>query len=133
MKIQTKDSSGKPNGYLIPVWSALQFPDLRPDQVYVTVIAPQCRKGPHLHKVRRGLFAVISGLVSVRLRTPDGEYLDPSCADLIHVPPGYAAAVYNHGNTEALVINMPSPAWSPEEPDDWPIEDWKDPEVWRNA
>lgn len=48
----------------------------------------------------------------------------------LHVPPGYPCALYNYGDTEALVLNMPSPAWSKDDPDECPVEDWKDPEDW---
>ena len=36
-----------------------------------------------------------------------------------------------YGDTEALVLNMPSPAWSKEDPDDWPVLNWQDPEGWK--
>ena len=39
----TKDSKGKPNGYVLEIWSALVNPELRPDQVYLTAVAPHAR------------------------------------------------------------------------------------------
>ncbi len=51
---------------------------------------------------------------------------------LVEIPAGIAAAIYNDGDEEALVLNMPSPAWSKEEPDEWPVEGWQDPEEWES-
>lgn len=133
MKIETKDTAGVPNGWLLPVWNSGERPDLRPDQVYVTAIAPGCRKGPHLHMKRRGMFACVAG--SVRIVYVDSvnkrwsAELVPGSAPFV-VNPGSPCALYNFGETEALVINMPSPAWSKEQPDDWPVEFWTDPEGW---
>lgn len=135
MKIETKDSDGKVNGWLIPLWNALERPDLRPEQVYVTAIAPRSRKGPHLHMKREGRFYVISGEVLMRGRYADGSYGEAVLGAGRVVKTfialcGNPCALYNYGDTEALVINMPSPAWSAEDPDDHPVTDWKDPEGW---
>ncbi len=45
---------------------------------------------------------------------------------MVLVPAGCAAAIYNDGPEEALVLNLPSPAWSAAEPDEWPVENWVD-------
>ena len=76
-RIPTKDGAGEPNGWLIPVWSAANpLPDAyRPDQVYVTAIAPRATKGPHLHKVRTGLFTCIAGEAYLIARPSDGVLL----------------------------------------------------------
>jgi hypothetical protein len=133
MKIPTLDTEGRPNGYIITCWNANERPELRPDQVYVTAIAPRSRKGPHLHMRRRGVFLCISGSVKVRTRR-NGMFIDrvlsPEDAFPQIVLPGVPCALYNYGDTEALVLNMPSPAWSAEDPDDHPALDWKDPDDW---
>jgi hypothetical protein len=139
MKIETRDTAGKVNGWILPLWSALEQPELRPDQVYVTAIAPHSRKGPHLHMKRRGLFCVVHGRVTIKWRVKEswGEFTEYS-SDVVQgdpvqiMPTGYACALYNYGDTEALVINMPSPAWSADDPDEWPVEDWEDPPGWES-
>jgi dTDP-4-dehydrorhamnose 3,5-epimerase-like enzyme len=128
MKIQTFDAAGKPNGYLIPIWNFNDDPYRQPDQVYLTTVAPHSVKGPHLHKKRRGLFCCIRGNVRIVQRFRD-NYIELRSGDdighqLIHVTAGTPAAIYNDGDEEALVINMPSPAWSADDPDEWPVEDW---------
>jgi mannose-6-phosphate isomerase-like protein (cupin superfamily) len=130
MKIDPFDSTGKPNGCLVPIWNVNERPELRPDQVYLTVIAPRCRKGPHLHKVRRGCFAVLNGAVVVWIRRIDGTYYQADGGDLIIVHPGEACALYNFGDEPLFVLNMPSPAWSKDNPDDWPVYDWQDFPYW---
>lgn len=131
MKIPTVDSTGKPNGYVIPIWNANEEPELRPDQVYLTAVAPHSHKGPHLHKVRSGLFCCIKGNVRIVWRCglmyisdPSGEDYDYQC---ISIRPGTPACIYNDSDEEALVLNMPSPAWCAEDPDECPVEDWNPP------
>lgn len=129
MKIETRGADGRLNGYLIPIWNALEDPGLRPEQVYLTVVAPGAVKGPHLHKARRGFFRCIKGNVRIVTRRADGVYVAFMSGEDFHyapvvVMPGTPAAIYNDGDVEAFVLNMPSPAWSRSEPDEWPVEDW---------
>lgn len=161
MTIPTFDATGKPNGYVLTIWNANEQPELRPDQVYLTAIAPHSQKGPHLHWIRRGLFCCIKGNVRVVLRQPGTRYFDhaPACRcsmctdtngkrhpvlvggeampdykirysgeesgyGLIEVPTGVPACIYNDGDEEALVLNLPSPAWSIDAPDEHEVENW---------
>lgn len=131
-KIPTSDATGKPNGYVLPIWNANEQPELRPDQVYLTCVAAHTSKGPHLHMVRRGLFCCIKGNVRVVIRgtASSVEFYkthysgENNCHALIPVPAGMAACLYNDSDEEALVINMPSPAWSKDAPDENPVENW---------
>lgn len=129
MKLPTKDATGKPNGYVIPVWNVNEQPELRPDQVYVTAVAPLSQKGPHLHEIRRGLFCCIKGNVRVVTRWLD-QYSTHYSGDnynhaLIEVPPGVEAAIYNDSESEeALMLNMPNPAWSKDAPDEHEVLNW---------
>lgn len=132
MKIPTKGADGQPNGYVILGWNALEEPGERPDQVYVTAIKPGCHKGPHLHKIRCGRFLCIKGNVRIVTRSPalphffyEAQYSgeDHGYAR-IKVEPGVAACIYNDGPETALVINMPSPAWAPDQQDEWPVGEW---------
>jgi dTDP-4-dehydrorhamnose 3,5-epimerase-like enzyme len=133
MKIPTKGADGQPNGYVVPLWNIHEH-DWAPDQVYLTVVEPGCTKGPHLHRKRYGRFVCIQGNVEIIRRMygrPETEgiyFREWSGEDheyaLIPVPVGTPAAIINHGDTPALVINMPTPAWTKEDPDEWPVEDW---------
>ena len=154
------------NGYLIPVWSALEQPALRPDQVYVTVVGPYGRKGPHLHFKRRGTFCCVLGDVVIavadvvekkrRVRVLGEFPEDPatikevveyhadmstvelfassnhdpkSCNQVVVVPAGKAAVIYNDEGKDAMVLNLPAPAWSKESPDEWEVVGWVDPSI----
>lgn len=127
MRIPTKDASGKDNGWVLPIWNCRET-EYRPDQVYLTAIAPGCSKGPHLHKTRTGYFAVVQGRVHAILRRGDqyevhrlGLY---DANQPLMVPPGVACEIQNVGADEAILLNMPSPSWSADEPDEWPVENW---------
>ena len=128
MIIPTKDQQGNPNGYLQLLWNANEQPDYRPDQVYLTVIAPGCCKGPHLHRKRRGWFHVIKGRVAIVINGVEFQ-LERSVGPLL-VPPGLAACLYNVGQGEAWIINMPSPAYDPNDPDEHVPESWQHPDWW---
>lgn len=127
---QTFDANGQANGYLILGWNAIEEPQQRPEQIYHTVLVPRAVKGPHLHMVRCGRFQCVSGNVRIVVRTPDGRYKTFFSGEdhgfaIVKVEPGCPAALYNDdGNWDAVVANMPSPAWAPDAQDEHPVEDW---------
>ncbi len=126
--IETRDQEGRPNGFVVPIWNALES-NYRPDQVYLTAVLPGCIKGPHLHHKRSGMFCCLKGNVAIVIRTQAGEYAEARSGEKygyekISVPPGIPAAIYNIGPETALVLNMPTPAWTREDPDEWPVEGW---------
>src|SRR5204863_7014800 len=119
--IQTKDSQGKPNGYLIPIYNVHDgfLPETRtPQQVYMTVIAEGTAKCPHLHFIRTGFFTCIKGNVKIVANTQTGfeEYLSGENHQYrsIEVPAGTPALIINLGEGPAYVLNMPHPAWTPD-------------------
>jgi hypothetical protein len=130
-KIPTKNSTAQPNGFLVPLWNVHEklLPDDRsPQQIYLTVCAPRTGKGPHLHLKRWGYFTCIKGNIRLVVRTVHGYEVLWSGEDhgfaTIEVPPGNPALIENLGETDAYVINMPSPAWRPDDVDEHPVEGW---------
>lgn len=121
-RIPTKDAQGNPNGWLLPVWNIHEGPSI--SQVYITAIAEGAVKGPHLHMKRRGLFRVIQGDVLLVIRTDNGYLRVPLEDECVAVPPGMPAALYNVGKGEAMVINMPKPAWRKNDQDEWLVDGW---------
>lgn len=123
-RIETKDANGKYNGWLATLWHVDQGPKI--EQVYITAVAPGCMKGPHRHERRRGLFYLISGSGCIVMRDWSGKYWRRDTEHLhgFIVPPGYACALYNTGDVDAIFLNMPSPPWRENEPDDHPVEGW---------
>jgi len=126
-QIITQDSLGVVNGWLLPLWHVDSR--VKVDQVYLTVVAPGARKGPHLHMKRCGRFICIKGNVKIRT-LENGEYqerLSGEAGDYaeIYVHPGVPSAIYNLGDCDAYVINLPAPPWRAEERDDWPVEGWQ--------
>lgn len=120
-KFITKDSTGAPNGYLVPIYNIHDgfFPPGKElQQVYLTVIAPRQIKGPHLHYIRTGCFTCIRGNALFVLKTPAGyEVVYSGEAHEYHtviVPTGVPAALQNLEDDEAFVLNMPNPAWTPD-------------------
>lgn len=124
-KIETRDRKGRPNGFLVPIYNVHDgfVPDeRRPQQAYLTVVAPRSAKGPHLHERRWGLLTCIKGNVKIVLRTAEG-YRELNSGEghdfaTIEVPAGTAMALVNDGDEDAYVLNLPSPAWTTEDPDD---------------
>jgi mannose-6-phosphate isomerase-like protein (cupin superfamily) len=128
--IPTKDTEGNPNGYLHLLWNALDQPEMRPEQVYLTVIAPGACKGPHLHYKRRGWFHAIQGH-AVIVRGGIEFEMRPGSAP-VEVLHGVPCCIYNLGIGEAALINMPSPAYDPNDPDEHVPENWQHPDWWRH-
>jgi len=122
----TKDETGAPNGFLVPIFNIHDgvFPgDEGVQQVYLTTVLPGSRKGPHLHKIRRGWFTCIKGNVRVTVKV-NGKYEiywsgEDNSYRSIEIPTGVPALLENDGTETAFVLNMPSPAWTPEMRDEY--------------
>jgi dTDP-4-dehydrorhamnose 3,5-epimerase-like enzyme len=130
-RITTRDPDGIVNGSLISFWNIHEprLPaDRAPEQLYVTICAPRARKGPHLHRRRWGYFTCIRGNVRIVIRTEHGYEVAHTGEDhefaTVEVPAGCAALIENLGDTDAYVINMPSPAWRADDPDEHPVDNW---------
>jgi hypothetical protein len=120
-KFETKSNLGLVNGYLVPIYNIHDgfFPKgEEPQQVYMTVISPSQVKGPHLHFIRTGCFTCIKGNARFILKSDDGYEVIYSGEDYefttIIVPTGVPAALQNLSDEDALILNMPQPAWTPD-------------------
>lgn len=127
-KIVTKGKNGSPNGFLIPIFNVhdgFVASEQYPQQVYLTVVSAGTVKGPHLHLKRWGLFTCVKGNGKIIVRTEQGyeEYFTGEDYDFctIQVPAGMPAALQNVGDTDAYFLNMPSPAWHPDDQDEHPV------------
>lgn len=119
-RFDTFDERKNVNGYLIPIYNQNEnfFEEGKePKQVYLTVVYPGYIKGPHLHYVRTGCFTCIKGNARFVIKTEDGYQQVFSGEDYqyrsVIVPIGHAAALQCIGDSDALVLNMPYPAWTP--------------------
>jgi dTDP-4-dehydrorhamnose 3,5-epimerase len=127
-KIVTHNRHGSPNGYLVPIFNVHDGfiePEQYPQQVYLTVVSPGEIKGPHVHLKRWGLFTCIRGNGKVVVHTDAGyeEYFTGEDYDYetIQVPAGIPAALVNVGDVDAFFLNMPAPAWHPDDQDEHPV------------
>jgi len=125
-QIITRDHAGLTNGFLIPIYNindGLFEPGQEPQQVYLTVVAPRCTKGPHLHYIRTGFFTCIKGNVRIVVKIGD-EYREYYSGEAYHylsieIPVGVPALIQNLGEDDAFVLNMPYPAWRPDMNDEY--------------
>jgi dTDP-4-dehydrorhamnose 3,5-epimerase len=127
-RIPTRDAAGQLTGFLIPVFNVHDLwvsPEQHPQQVYLTVVAPGMVKGPHLHLKRWGLFTCIKGNAKIIVRADAGyeEFLTGDQHDFatVQVPAGVPAALQNIGDEDAYILNMPAPAWRPDDQDEHPV------------
>jgi dTDP-4-dehydrorhamnose 3,5-epimerase len=128
-KIVTKTANGNENGFLIPIMNVHEkfvSPEQWPQQVYLTVANPKEIKGPHLHKKRWGLFTCIKGNIKIVIKI-NGEYIEKFSGEnyqfaTVQVPAGIPSALVNIGDSEAYILNMPSPSWHIDDQDDWDVE-----------
>ena len=131
-KFLTKDSKDEINGFLLPIYNVHEnfFSEkMKPEQVYLTVIQKNKIKGPHLHYIRTGCFTCIKGNARFILKINDTYQVFYSGDDYdfrtVIVPTGIPAALQNLGNDNAYILNMPTPAWTPEMNDEH-TADFKD-------
>lgn len=137
-KIVTRDIVTKEtNGLLVSLWKDWEkIFKTDPKQVYFNACAPKAVKGPHLHKKRWDHFVCIRGKIRFIIQWGK-EYeeieadadSDP-CFKIVEIPPAVACAIQNIGEGEAWFLNMPNPAWHPEEQDDHPVS--FEGYTWRN-
>jgi len=120
-KFVTKGNDGEPNGFLVPIANindGFFAPGKFPEQVYLTSVKRGKVKGPHLHFIRAGFFTCIKGDVKIVLKV-EGQYEVFFSGEnynylSVEIPTGVPAAIQCLGEEEALIINMPNPAWTPE-------------------
>lgn len=130
-RIETQNQ-GAPNGFVLPIWRADSGEKI--EQVYMTVVMPGTVKGPHLHRQRCGRFTCIKGDIEIIARFAEGTYKAYWTGEIsgfatIHIPPGVPAQIRCLSGGPAYVLNMPTPAWSAEDPDEWPVESWDPKDV----
>jgi dTDP-4-dehydrorhamnose 3,5-epimerase len=126
----SRNHDGEVNGYVISLykdWEKLF--QAEPKQVYLNVCFPGQSKGPHLHMRRWDCFATIRGSMRFVIKYGPRDYeeidaiaLDGSGVKVIVVPPAIPCLMINIGADDAWVINMPNPAWHPDNPDNNPID-----------
>ncbi len=126
IKIITKDEQGRSNGFLIPIYNINDnFHDCgkEPQQVYLTVVKPNKKKGPHLHFVRTGFFTCIKGNIKIVVKKESGyhEYFSGDDYEYLSIiiETGIPTLIENIGNCDAYVLNLPSPAWTPDMNDEY--------------
>jgi hypothetical protein len=119
-KYETRNNDNSSNGFLVPIYNVHEnfyAKDNPPQQVYLTVISSNQIKGPHLHFIRTGCFTCIKGNCRFILKTEDGYKTFMSGEDnnylTVMVPKGVPAALQNLSDSDAYVLNMPFPAWTP--------------------
>jgi dTDP-4-dehydrorhamnose 3,5-epimerase-like enzyme len=127
-KNYSKDKgSQRINGYIISLWKDWEkiLPQ-EPKQCYLNVSFPHEIKGPHLHMQRWGQFACIQGKGRFIVKYGKGDYerVDVDCEinpSIVIIPPGTPCAIQNTGDDLLVIMNMPNPAWHPDNQDDHPV------------
>jgi dTDP-4-dehydrorhamnose 3,5-epimerase-like enzyme len=133
-RFDTKGADGQANGFLIPVYNVHEqfLPAERaPQQVYLSVCGIGARKGPHLHQKRWGYLTCVRGNARVVAKFGDEYVVAYTGQDhgyqTIEIPAGIPNCLENIGDVDAYIINTPSPAWRPEDPDEHPVTEWNPP------
>lgn len=118
-KVQTKDHSGNPNGFLIELFKDKETG--QKTEVYLTAAKPGAFKGYHLHRVRVARYVAIKGKMKITLYKPgdpnskEEHILDASSETptRLFIPINIATGLENIGDEEAWLINYPDPAYDP--------------------
>lgn len=127
--ILSRGKNGEKNGYVFSLWKDWEnIFKVDPKQFYLNVCFPKAIKGPHLHNHRWDYFVCIRG--KIRFIVKWGEDYEEIEADadndnafkIVEIPPAIPCAIQNIGSSEAWFLNMPNPAWHPDDQDDHPVQ-----------
>lgn len=138
----SKNERGAVNGFVVSLykdWEGLF--QAEPKQVYLNICLPGEHKGPHLHMNRWDYFATIRGSVRLVIKYGPGDYEEVDVhvgpggegIKIVEVPPAIPCLIINIGEEEAWVLNMPNPAWHPDNQDSHPISYDDYPGRWRKS
>ncbi len=118
-KVQTKDHSGNPNGFLIELFKDKETG--QKTEVYLTAASPGAFKGYHLHRVRAARYVAVKGKMKITLYKPgvpsskEEHILDASAESPVRlfIPKDIATGLENIGDEDAWMVNYPDPAYDP--------------------
>lgn len=121
--VTTRDLAGQENGWLMEIasssdgWSRF----LDNAQVYLTVLEPGKKKGFHLHRKKENQFTCITGKVIMAVwggnKISEEIILDSQNSVTVRVPKKQAICFYNPGTEDAYILNLCSPPYDPEDPE----------------
>ncbi len=125
--VSTQDMAGIVNGKLMEIasirdgWSKF----LDNSQIYLTTLLPKKKKGFHLHHKKENQVTCIKGRIN--LGVWDGKnihefVLDADSPTTVRVPKGNALCFYNSGNKVAYILNLCSPPYNPDDPEQEDID-----------
>jgi dTDP-4-dehydrorhamnose 3,5-epimerase-like enzyme len=112
-QIPTRGSDGANNGRVIELWK-----EGKKTTAYVTVTAPGQMKGFHLHQRRTCRFVPVRGRLTVILVSRGSKTnitLDSAHPQRLIVPPGICIGLKNTEKEEAWLLNLPIPAYDPDD------------------
>lgn len=112
-EVTTYDSEKQVNGWLKELYK-----DGDKTVLYMTSVAPGKFKGYHLHRIRAARYFPISGKMKITLWKPGTqekeEYiLEGDRPQRLFIPKDIATGLENVGDTQAVLINFPDPAYDP--------------------
>ena len=89
-------------------------------QVYLTSLFPGKKKGFHLHNKKESQLTCIKGKVIIAIW--DGKNIEELVLDAdkpvaVRVPKGQAICFYNPGPEQAYILNLCSPPYDPNDPE----------------
>ena len=132
-KIFELDVIKTPDGFLTPVYKDWEdwHAGYEVKMAYHTSIGPGISKGPILHERRKGLMSCVSGEVSVVclvngiLKTY--KLVDGEKKYILLIPEGIPNMIINTSqDKEAVILNLPSKAWRPDDEDTVKFKSWEE-------
>ncbi len=117
-KVQTFDSNGKPNGWLMELYKDKNTGEKT--EGYLTAALPGAFKGYHLHRVRVARYVALKGKMKITTYAQENgawvkseTVLEAGVPKRMFIPKNIATGLENIGTEEAWLINYPDPAYDP--------------------
>lgn len=136
-RVDTKDASGVPNGFLLELVSELDgFTQGIKGQMYLTVAEPGTLKGFHMHAQANYYIICVKGRVKeiVYRSATEKEEVEMGDGDfkVMHLPKGYPHAIQNIGSEPAYTLIFRDAPYDPNVKEQFDIapEDIEKSEWW---
>lgn len=135
-----------PEGIMMPIYHDYNawFKGHIPKMCYVTTLVPGSSKGVILHQRRTACMTAVTGNVELFYADNDDDVIrrvnlnieenneDTSFVTIVH--PNTAISLANTSDkTTAIIINLPSPAWHPDDEDTMKFKGWQEYFAWRSS
>jgi hypothetical protein len=133
MKLITQKKIKTPEGDMIPIFKDWENEGYEPKMVYLTTMIPGTTKGPILHKERKYFVSATTGTIDIeflfegKIKTVNlHDEANPTVYNTLILEEDIPVRFISRGTEIGTIVNCPSKAWHPDNPDTFKYSSWED-------